>query len=80
MKKILMTLAVLCFGAAVCFGQGAALDALQRRFVDLRFGMFIHFNMPTYVDEDWPAPDASPELFNPEKLDCAQWARAAKSD
>ena len=74
-----MTLAVLCFGAAVCFGQGAALDALQRRFVDLRFGMFIHFNMPTYVDEDWPAPDASPELFNPEKLDCAQWARAAKS-
>ena len=56
-----------------------SLDALQRRFVDLRFGMFIHFNMPTYVDEDWPDPDASPELFNPVKLDCRQWARAAKS-
>ena len=24
-----------------------SMDALQRRFVDLRFGMFIHFNMPT---------------------------------
>lgn len=47
--------------------------------MDLRFGMFIHFNMPTYVDEDWPDPDASPELFNPVKLDCRQWARAAKS-
>ena len=79
MKKILATLAVLCFGASFCFGQGAALDVLQRRFVDLRFGMFIHFNMPTYVDEDWPDPDASPEFFNPVKLDCRQWAKAAKS-
>lgn len=79
MKKILATLAVLCLGAGFCFGQGAALDVLQRRFVDLRFGMFIHFNMPTYVDEDWPDPDASPDLFNPVKLDCRQWAKAAKS-
>lgn len=37
MKKILATLAVLCFGAGFCFGQDAALDVLQRRFVDLRF-------------------------------------------
>ena len=63
----------------VSVSQTTSLDALQRRFVDLRFGMFIHFNMPTYVDEDWPDPDASPELFNPVKLDCRQWARAAKS-
>lgn len=40
MKKILATLAVLCFGAGFCFGQGAALDVLQRRFVDLRFGAY----------------------------------------
>lgn len=64
---------------AATSAQTTSLDALQRRFVDLRFGMFIHFNMPTYVDEDWPDPDASPELFNPVKLDCRQWARAAKS-
>ena len=38
MKKILATLAVLCFGAGFCFGQDAALDVLQRRFVDLRVG------------------------------------------
>ena len=64
---------------AATSAQTTSLDALQRRFVDLRFGMFIHFNMPTYLDEDWPDPDASPELFNPVKLDCRQWARAAKS-
>lgn len=32
--------------------SGKSLDELQRRFVDLRFGMFIHFNMPTFVNED----------------------------
>ena len=51
----------------------------QQAFVDLRFGMFIHFNIPTFADQDWPDPDASPEIFNPTRLDCSQWARAAKS-
>jgi alpha-L-fucosidase len=55
------------------------LHQLQQQFVDLRFGMFIHFNIPTYMDQDWPDPDASPALFNPTKLDCKQWALAAKS-
>jgi alpha-L-fucosidase len=55
------------------------LGQLQQQFVDLRFGMFIHFNIPTYMNQDWPDPDASPALFNPKKLDANQWARAAKS-
>ncbi len=49
----------------------------QQDFVNLRFGMFIHFNIPTYMNEDWPDPNASPALFNPTKLDCDQWAQAA---
>jgi alpha-L-fucosidase len=52
---------------------------LQQQFVDLRFGMFIHFNIPTYMDDDWADPDASPSIFNPGKLDCNQWAEAAQS-
>ena len=55
------------------------LRKLQQGFVDLKFGMFIHYNIPTYMNQDWPDPDASPEIFNPEKLDCSQWAKAAKS-
>src|ERR1700712_2183741 len=57
----------------------ATLAELQQRFVDLRFGMFIHFNIPTYMNQDWPDPEASPAIFNPTKLDCKQWAQAAKS-
>lgn len=78
MKKIL----ILLFCSLACSLPAAgtrSLRDLQQDFVDTRFGMFIHFNMPTYVDQDWPDPDASPELFNPTALDCRQWARAARS-
>ena len=59
--------------------QTPSLPALQQQFVDLRFGMFIHFNIPTFMDDDWADPEASPAIFNPKKLDCNQWAAAAKS-
>ncbi len=78
MRKLLSSASLFLITAAICLA-GNPLSRLQNRFVDLRFGMFIHFNMPTYTDEDWPDPDASPALFNPVKLDCSQWAKAAKS-
>ncbi|MGN0068162.1 MAG: alpha-L-fucosidase [Prevotella sp.] len=59
--------------------DNGTLHQLQQAFVDLRFGMFIHYNIPTYAPEDWPDPDLSPEVFNPQHLDCRQWAKAAKS-
>jgi alpha-L-fucosidase len=52
---------------------------LQQEFLDLRFGMWIHFNMPTVGGHDWPDPNELPEKFNPVKLDCDQWAEAAAS-
>lgn len=51
---------------------------LQQRFVDLRFGMFLHFNMATFQDREWGDPTSSPDLFNPTALDTDQWASAAK--
>lgn len=34
------------------------LRTLQQQFVDLKFGMFIHFNIPTFMSDDWADPDA----------------------
>jgi len=65
--------------AQVSYTNPGGLHALQQQFVDLRFGMFIHFNIPTFADADWPDPDLPASVFNPVKLDCNQWARAAKS-
>jgi alpha-L-fucosidase len=59
--------------------QAKDLRELQQDFINLKFGMFIHFNIPTFTDNDWPDPDTDPAVFNPTKLDCGQWAKAAKS-
>ena len=52
---------------------------LQERFVDLRFGMFVHFNIATFQDREWGDPTAAPETFYPTALDTNQWAAAARS-
>ncbi len=52
---------------------------LQQDFIDLRFGLFIHFNMPTFSPDDWPDPQMPAKAFTLEQIDCRQWAEAAKS-
>src|SRR5260370_4719121 len=52
---------------------------LQQRFVDLRFGMFVHFNMATFQDREWGDPTSPADLFRPTALDTDQWAAAAQS-
>ena len=41
--------------------RGQSLLDLQQRFVDLRFGMFLHFNMATFQDREWGDPTAPAE-------------------
>jgi len=77
--KFLILLVMLGLEANLANAQGVSLAKRQQDFVDLRFGMFIHYNIPTYMDQDWADPEASPNLFNPKKLNTDQWAKAAKS-
>ncbi|WP_144916467.1 hypothetical protein [Mucilaginibacter frigoritolerans] len=48
------------------------LSELQQSFVGLRFGMFIHLNILTYENADWPDPETPESVFNPTKLNCDQ--------
>lgn len=65
--------------AAPALRRGFPLLELQQRFLDLRFGMFVHFNMATFQDREWGDPSSPAELFHPTDLDTDQWAAAAKS-
>jgi len=44
----------------------------------MEFYAFVHFNMNTFTNMEWGYGDESPDLFNPEELDCRQWARVCK--
>lgn len=82
MKKITFVAIIMAIGIASLFARKARvkpLKDLQQEFLDLRFGMFIHFNIPTSSGHDWPDPNQSIQVFNPTKLDCNQWADAAVS-
>jgi len=78
-SKLLLLIMLGNFSIFTVNAQQANLARRQQDFVDLRFGMFIHYNIPTYMDQDWADPEASPAIFNPKKLNTDQWAKAAKS-
>ena len=65
-------------GLSATASPAAALTDQQRDFMKWRFGMFIHFNLGTFADNDWAGGYEDPLIFNPTKLDCSQWADAAK--
>ncbi|MBR2987778.1 MAG: alpha-L-fucosidase [Clostridia bacterium] len=60
---------------------------LLRDFLDMRFGMFLHFNSSTYefanIGGDWAGENRTstfdPKSWNPSSMDCVEWARSAKS-
>ncbi|MFC8433277.1 alpha-L-fucosidase [Streptomyces sp. NPDC057253] len=63
-------------GAVAQAATATPQDKLSK-LVDLRFGMFNHFNLGTFTDEEWAAAHQDPALFAPTTVDCAQWAAAA---
>ena len=47
----------------------------QLRWQDMEMYAFIHYSLNTYTDQEWGFGNEDPQLFNPENLDCRQWAR-----
>ncbi|WP_218918580.1 alpha-L-fucosidase [Flectobacillus major] len=44
----------------------------------MEYYAFVHFSVNTYTDMSWGKGDEDPQIFNPDKLDCRQWARICK--
>ncbi len=52
------------------------LQQLQSEYIDLRFGMFLHFGILTYTGS-WAQANLPIDQFNPTSLNPGQWADAA---
>ncbi|MEI6879276.1 MAG: alpha-L-fucosidase, partial [Planctomycetota bacterium] len=63
-------------GAPAAFGPLPS--ARQMRWHAMESCMFIHFGVNTFTGAEWGGGKENPTLFNPTKLDCLQWAGAAK--
>jgi alpha-L-fucosidase len=57
---------------------GPVPSANQMRWQDMEYYAFVHFSLNTYTDQSWGYGNEDINLFNPEKLDCRQWARICK--
>ncbi|GAA0588750.1 hypothetical protein GCM10009534_23680 [Kribbella sandramycini] len=52
---------------------------VARHIRENQFGMFIHYGVATYTNEQWATPGTPPSVFDPTNLDTDQWAAIAKS-
>ena len=60
--------------------EPVAVEQLQEDFLDLKFGMFIHYNMATYKGVEWVEGYPDPSTFDPGgPVDTDAWADAAKA-
>ena len=52
---------------------------IQKKWMDLGFGLFIHFGINTYYDKEWSDGSLDVKKFNPTEFDSDQWCHAAKA-
>jgi len=50
----------------------------QIRWQEMEYYAFVHFSLNTYTNQSWGYGNEDINLFNPEKLNCRQWARICK--
>lgn len=85
MKRILL-LSVLAVIATSClWGQKLILPVpsdlpshAQREQINRKYGMFIHFGINTFLDEEWTDGSKPASAYCPTQIDAEQWVRTAK--
>lgn len=50
----------------------------QRLLQERGYGMFVHFGMNTFIEQEWSEGKEPATTYNPTQLDCDQWVRVAR--
>lgn len=53
-------------------------SAAQQKQIARKYGMFIHFGINTFVDQEWTDGSVPVSTYNPTQIDADQWVRTAK--
>lgn len=68
-----------------CFGQKLILpkpslqpSKAQQKQIDRKYGMFIHFGINTFHDEEWTDGSKPASSYAPTAIDAEQWVRSAR--
>ena len=84
-NKYLASLLVALMTTIVGYGQamvptacGPVPNENQLRWQEMEMYAFIHYSLNTYTDQEWGFGNEDPKLFNPQSLDCRQWAKVCK--
>lgn len=80
-RTFLFIIISLFFPIHFLFSQSANLtkpSAQQLRWHEMQYYMFIHFGVNSFTNLEWGEGAENPKIFNPQNLDCRQWARIAK--
>ena len=59
--------------------ENASPNAAQQAWMNLGFGMFVHFGINTYYDKEWSDGTLDISKVNTTMLDTDQWCRVAKA-
>ena len=81
LTSLLMTLMATLIGHAqttIPTACGPVPNENQLRWQEMEMYAFIHYSLNTYTDQEWGFGNEDPKLFNPQSLDCRQWARVCK--
>lgn len=82
MRKISRIICLLCLLSAKGLAQtqqpANQPSAAQAAMIQRGYGMFIHFGVNTFTDQEWSDGTTPVSKYNPTHLDCDQWVRVAK--
>ena len=81
MKRIFLIFTALLLSKGHLPAQNNRNDILptpaQEAFMNLKYGMFIHFGINTFNDKEWSYGDLPLSSFMPDSVDTDQWCRIA---
>lgn len=79
MKRILTAVSAALLLACTPQTYGPVPTGAQLEWQDMEYYMFCHFGPNTFTDKEWGDGTEDPDVFNPDSLDCDQWAATAEA-